>query len=238
MLFHDDIMAERQAKPGAFAGRLGREEGVEHLLPHARPNAYPVVLPGPVSQPVLDLVELSSCERVAPGGPSPILIVAMEHSVPCLSVGRALRHPGVVVPTLIVEVVVVVGQSRPNHLVDRVGNSVEARFTFAETFAILYVNTDTNPLANATVFIVYGNASCLMPQIFSVPSPNAILRFVCRLCINRGLPGNLRAVTIIGMKRVEPTPPSHFIDRLSCERTPFRHVNNLAVSCSVPNQRG
>ena len=43
---------------------------------------------------------------------------------------------------------------------------------------ILYVNTDTNPLANATVMIEYGNASCLIPYIFPIPSPNAIFRFV------------------------------------------------------------
>ena len=32
MLFHDDVMAHRQSKPGAFAGRLGRKERIEHLF--------------------------------------------------------------------------------------------------------------------------------------------------------------------------------------------------------------
>jgi hypothetical protein len=32
VLFHDDVMAHRQAKPGAFARGLGREERIEDLL--------------------------------------------------------------------------------------------------------------------------------------------------------------------------------------------------------------
>src|SRR6476660_9662352 len=32
MLLHDDVMTDRKAKPGALASRLGREEGIEHLL--------------------------------------------------------------------------------------------------------------------------------------------------------------------------------------------------------------
>jgi hypothetical protein len=32
MLFHDDVMAHRQTKSGAFTRRLGREKGVEYLL--------------------------------------------------------------------------------------------------------------------------------------------------------------------------------------------------------------
>ena len=51
MLLHDDVVAERQAKPGAFAGRLGREEGIEHLLLHLRRNAGAVV-----ADPDLDAV--------------------------------------------------------------------------------------------------------------------------------------------------------------------------------------
>src|SRR4051794_5951643 len=32
MLFHDDVVAHRQPKPGAFAGRLGREERIEYFF--------------------------------------------------------------------------------------------------------------------------------------------------------------------------------------------------------------
>ena len=43
MLFHDDVVAERQAEAGSFAGRLGREERIEHLLLHLGRNAGAVV---------------------------------------------------------------------------------------------------------------------------------------------------------------------------------------------------
>src|SRR5262249_47974936 len=43
MLFDNDIVAQRQAEPGAFAGWLGGEERIEHLLLHFRRNARAVV---------------------------------------------------------------------------------------------------------------------------------------------------------------------------------------------------
>jgi hypothetical protein len=43
MLFHDDVVAHGQPEPGAFAGRLGGEERVEHLLLHVRRNPGAVV---------------------------------------------------------------------------------------------------------------------------------------------------------------------------------------------------
>ena len=43
MLLHDDVVAERQAEAGPFAGRLGREERIEHLLLHLGRNAGAVV---------------------------------------------------------------------------------------------------------------------------------------------------------------------------------------------------
>ena len=43
MLFHDDVVAHRQSKSGAFAGRLGGEEGIEHLLLHLWRDAGAVV---------------------------------------------------------------------------------------------------------------------------------------------------------------------------------------------------
>ena len=33
MLLGDDVIADREAEPGAFAGRLGREERLEQLVP-------------------------------------------------------------------------------------------------------------------------------------------------------------------------------------------------------------
>jgi hypothetical protein len=32
VLFHDDVMAHRKTKSGAFTGRFGCEEGIEYLL--------------------------------------------------------------------------------------------------------------------------------------------------------------------------------------------------------------
>src|SRR5277367_4504254 len=43
MLFHDDVMADRQAEPRSFTGRLGREEGVEHLLGNLRWNTGAII---------------------------------------------------------------------------------------------------------------------------------------------------------------------------------------------------
>src|SRR6202165_5415848 len=43
VLFYDDVVAHRQAKPGTFAGRLSREEWVENFLLDAFRDAGPVV---------------------------------------------------------------------------------------------------------------------------------------------------------------------------------------------------
>ena len=43
MLLHDDIMADGQAKAGAFAGRFGCKEGVEYLFLHLGRDAGAVV---------------------------------------------------------------------------------------------------------------------------------------------------------------------------------------------------
>ena len=39
MLLHDDVVSDGQAKASAFPGRLGREEGIEHLFPDLGRNA-------------------------------------------------------------------------------------------------------------------------------------------------------------------------------------------------------
>src|ERR1700724_3521480 len=43
MLFHDDVVAHRQAKPGAFTRRFGREERVEYFILDPFRDAGPVV---------------------------------------------------------------------------------------------------------------------------------------------------------------------------------------------------
>src|SRR5262249_54291555 len=43
MLLHDDVVSDGEAKASAFPGRLGREEGIEHLFPHFKRNAGAVV---------------------------------------------------------------------------------------------------------------------------------------------------------------------------------------------------
>src|SRR5215510_8702790 len=43
VLLDHDVVADGEAEAGAFAGRLGGEEGVEHLLPYLGRNAGAVV---------------------------------------------------------------------------------------------------------------------------------------------------------------------------------------------------
>src|SRR6516225_7604542 len=43
VLLRYDLVADRQPKPGALAGRLGREERLEQLLPVLRRNANAIV---------------------------------------------------------------------------------------------------------------------------------------------------------------------------------------------------
>ena len=43
MLLDDDVVTDREAKPGSFTGRLGRKERVEDFFLHLRRNAGAVV---------------------------------------------------------------------------------------------------------------------------------------------------------------------------------------------------
>jgi hypothetical protein len=43
MLLDDDVVADGEAKAGAFSSRFGREERVEHLFFHVRRNTGPVI---------------------------------------------------------------------------------------------------------------------------------------------------------------------------------------------------
>ena len=42
MLLHDDVVTDRQAEPGAFSGRFGCEEWIEHLFLHFRGMPVPL----------------------------------------------------------------------------------------------------------------------------------------------------------------------------------------------------
>ena len=46
MLLHDDVVADGEAKAGAFSARLGREEWVEYLFFHVRRDAGAIVAEG------------------------------------------------------------------------------------------------------------------------------------------------------------------------------------------------
>src|SRR6185312_12427499 len=43
VLFHHNVVTHGQAKPGSLTGRLGGEEGIEHLLLHGLGNAGAIV---------------------------------------------------------------------------------------------------------------------------------------------------------------------------------------------------
>ena len=43
MLFDDDVVTDGEAKAGAFSGRFGREERVEHLFFRVRRNTRAVI---------------------------------------------------------------------------------------------------------------------------------------------------------------------------------------------------
>src|SRR6476660_4389496 len=43
MLFHHDVVAHRQAKPGALARGLGSEEGIEHFLLHIQRDTGAII---------------------------------------------------------------------------------------------------------------------------------------------------------------------------------------------------
>src|SRR5258707_2054605 len=58
MLFHHDVVAHRQAKSGALAGRFGGEKGIEHLLLYFQRDSGAVV-----ANPDFDLVTEAFCGR-------------------------------------------------------------------------------------------------------------------------------------------------------------------------------
>jgi hypothetical protein len=51
VLLGDNVVTERETKAGSFAGRLGREEWIEHLFPHFGRDAAAVI-----ANPDLDAV--------------------------------------------------------------------------------------------------------------------------------------------------------------------------------------
>src|SRR6516162_5881427 len=59
MLLHNDVMTDGQAEASAFPGRLGREEGVEHLVPYLGRDASAVI-----AYPDLHTItKVSGCSR-------------------------------------------------------------------------------------------------------------------------------------------------------------------------------
>jgi len=59
MLLRDDVPADRQAEPGAFTGRLGREERLKQLFARLGPDAGAVV-----AHPDLDLGTKLVCDHL------------------------------------------------------------------------------------------------------------------------------------------------------------------------------
>src|SRR5690606_36927253 len=96
------------------------------------PAESPTILAASMAQPVFDLVGLAGLEAVPPALPRPFAVVRVEHSVPRLSVGRALRHAGDLVPALVVVVMEAIGQGRPDHVRQGVGKRIEARVALAQ----------------------------------------------------------------------------------------------------------
>ena len=93
---------------------------------------YPPIIARSMAHTMFDFVKVAGFKAMPPHFPGPITVVGMKHVFPSPAVHRALRHAGVVVPTLIVEVEIPVGQGRPDHLVDRVGNRVKPRVALAQ----------------------------------------------------------------------------------------------------------
>src|SRR5262245_49382650 len=58
MLFHDNVVSDGQAKPGALSWRLRCEEGIEHLFPNFMRNAAAVV-----ANSDIDFVAEALCRR-------------------------------------------------------------------------------------------------------------------------------------------------------------------------------
>jgi hypothetical protein len=57
-LFDDDVVTDRETEAGSFTGRLGREEGIEHLFLDFWQNAGAVV-----ANPNLNFITEVFCRR-------------------------------------------------------------------------------------------------------------------------------------------------------------------------------
>src|SRR5260221_213379 len=92
MLFHDDVVAHRQAKAGAFARGLCREERVEHLVLHVGRDAGAVV----ANTDLHSVAEITGCgaeHRIEPG--IGVFVSGLVHVVQF--VGQLRRQCGKVV---------------------------------------------------------------------------------------------------------------------------------------------
>ena len=82
MLLDDDVVADREAKPGTFSGRLGREERIEHLLLHLGRNAGAVV-----ADPDFHAV----AKVLGRGGKGRLVVAAIGF---CFALGRRIKAIG------------------------------------------------------------------------------------------------------------------------------------------------
>ncbi len=93
----------------------------------------PTIVAAVVAQPIFDFIWLAGSETVSPFGPRAVLVVRVKHAVPRFPVGRAVRHTGELIPAGIEIIVIAVGQRRPHHVRQRIGQCLESRVALAES---------------------------------------------------------------------------------------------------------
>jgi hypothetical protein len=81
MLLRDDVVGDRQAEAGAFAGRLGGEERLEQLVPDVVGNAGAVVasFARGARSPSCDHSQLSEADRFADSDSSLARLSQLDH---------------------------------------------------------------------------------------------------------------------------------------------------------------
>src|SRR5205823_1798755 len=120
---------------------------------------HPAIFARAVPQPILDVIGSARSQAVAPQFPGPLLVVGVKHSVPGLTVGRTFGHACVFVPTVVVIIMITVGQRRPDHLVDGVHDGLVTLLALAKSSngldRVRYIgrlHEDAVPLARAVCY--------------------------------------------------------------------------------------
>ncbi len=85
-----------------------------------------------VPQPIFDVIGVTGLEAFGPHRPGTRLIFGVEQRLPRVAIGRAIGNPGKLVPTVVVIIVEPIGQRRPDHRVDRIGDGAELGFALAQ----------------------------------------------------------------------------------------------------------